>query len=98
MGADFTPQIEVRLRYKYARIKRDIQIAQETFERKNKDEATSLKMAGERRVGEILEEQRKEKESEKGRDKVECPMRKQLSKMKAFSVRDFDFGSSEADS
>jgi hypothetical protein len=41
---------------------------------------------------------RKEKEeSEKGKDKAECPMRKQFSKMKAFSVNDyFDFGSSES--
>ena len=105
LGIEFTPDIEVRLRYKYARVKRDIQKAQQIFEKEREGEAEMLRREANERMAQIEEEQarvKKGRESEannstkeiNGSNATVCPMRNQYAKMTAFSVRDIDNNSS----
>ena len=105
LGIEFTPDIEVRLRYKYARAKRDIQKAQQIFEKEREDEAEMLRREGHERIIQIEEEQAREKRAKEskaassteeitGSTATVCPMRTQYAKMVAFSVRDIENDSS----
>lgn len=107
LGIEFTPDIEVRLRYKYARVKRDIQKAQQIFETEREGEAEALRREADVRIEQIEEEKGREERAREtevatstgtgeitGSNGNVCPMRNQYAKMTTFSVRDFNNNSS----
>lgn len=71
LGSDFAPQFEVRLRYKYALVKKRVQADQNAFERSHQEEAFALKEEGARRIQELREEKRRQEEKRDTKDEAE---------------------------